>query len=139
MNSKKLRRLSALLPAVIMMTGSITKVAALELDALDYSAQLADAVEGADYAVAEGILNDLRACGVVALELNGTIVPLIEIDAGLEALRSGQAGYSLPSTSAASFVVGSLTTPSVNCDIVVRPSGETVSGGLSSQSTSSGA
>lgn len=140
MNSKKLRRLSALLPAVIMMSGSATKVAALELDALDYSSQLADAVEGRQYTIAQALLDSLRACGVVALDYNGAVVPLVEIDAGLAALRSGQGNYSLPGTSSAAFVVGSLKVASVDCDIIVRPRTDTVaSDQTESTGTGSGA
>lgn len=119
MPKDKLRRLSALLPLVMSMSGGLVSPAsALELSATNLASRIADALEQRHLPIAQVAVNQLLACNVRALLVNGVEYSMSDLTAMINRLATGQDAPLLPRpTGAAVFLVepGGQAAEGVNC------------------------
>lgn len=107
MRKDKLRRLSKLLPLVASMSGGMVHHAsALELSAADLANRIAEAFQQNQLPFVRGALNQLVACNVRAIQIDGVEFPINDLQATIDRLASGQGAADFPRpTAAASFLI----------------------------------
>ncbi len=107
MRKDKLKRLSTLLPLVISMTGGLVAPAsALELSASILASQIAEALEERHLPIAQVAINQLMACNVRALRVDGVEYSMSELTTLVSRLASGEDAPLLPRPrSAAVFLI----------------------------------
>ena len=119
MKSKNLKRLSVLLPTVLVLSqGVSTQTNAFQLDASEYTSKIASALAALDLATASAAARTLRSCGVTSIVVGDWVLTLSQLDEIIDQLRAGGTPdlSQLPTVGASSFVVGSINQISVNCE-----------------------
>jgi hypothetical protein len=110
----KLARLSMLLPAAMGLSMAASSAAhAYQLGAGEYAAKIAAALAAGQFADASLSVERLRGCGVSSIVVDGRSTTMEEIAA---AGAGGQLSDALSGNNA-SFVVGSISSGSVDCDV----------------------
>lgn len=124
MASRKLARLSMLLPTVVGLSLSFSgPTNAYQIEASDYASRLAAALAAKQYNAVSTATDHLRRCGVESIVVDGRATSLAEIDALVSSMLSGGGGdFAGFQGSGASFIVGSIGQSSVECDVDFRES-----------------
>jgi hypothetical protein len=125
MASKKLKRLAMLLPAVLVMSSSVTtRTSALELGASEWVAKILNSLSSQDLGGAQSAADTLRRCGVESIVSGGGEISLEQIDQIIADLKAGNQ-VNLPGSASgdgSAFIVSRVNLQSVECAIeVVNP------------------
>ena len=119
MRKSTLKRLSLLLPTMVMLAGTAHKTFGLELNAYDTALGIVRAFEVGHLDVAQEAVLNLQACGVRALLLDGEEVTLDQLNRIITGLATGAgtvpAVLSREPSASASFLLEPGRRNSSNC------------------------